>query len=120
MQHLARRFASEVRLVHVQEYSRIFPHLASRLEEFNRKDTHRLGALAEELRLLGARQVSYELRTDHLVRGLLAFIAEWEPRLVILGRHGRGGMLGRLIGSTSHAVVRDSRAPVLVVPSRQA
>lgn len=117
---LARRFAIEVRLVHVQEHSRIFPHLVSRLEEFNREDTHRLEALAEELRQLGASQVSYELRTDHPVRGLLASIAEWEPRLVIVGRYGRSGIMGRLIGSTSHAVARDSRAPVLVVPSKKA
>jgi nucleotide-binding universal stress UspA family protein len=107
---------AEIRLVHVQEHSRIFPHLASHLDEFNREDTRRLEVLAEELRRLGARGVSLEVRTDHPVKGVLAAIREWQPRFVIVGRHGRGGVANRLIGSTSHDVARESPAPVLVVP----
>jgi nucleotide-binding universal stress UspA family protein len=107
---------AEIRLVHVQEHSRIFPHLASHLDEFNREDTRRLEVLAEELRRLGARGVSLEVRTDHAVKGVLAAIREWQPRFVIVGRHGRGGVANRLIGSTSHDVARESPAPVLVVP----
>lgn len=108
---------ASLRLVHIQEHSRIFPHLASRLDEFNREDRRRLEALAAELRQLGAREVSLEVRTDHPVRGLLAAVREWGPRLVLVGRHGRGGAWNRLIGSTSHDVARESPAPVLVVPS---
>ncbi len=115
---LAQRTA-EVRLVHIQEHSRIFPHLASRLDEFNREDRRRLGELSEELRRLGAREVSQDVRTDHTVRGLLAAIAEWEPRLVVVGRHGRSAGTGRLIGSTSHNLARESPAPVLVVPNKE-
>lgn len=107
---------AEIRLAHVQEHSRIFPHLASRLDEFNREDARRLEALAEELRRLGAREVSVEIRTDHPVKGLLTAIREWQPRLVVVGRHGRGGPMSRLIGSTSHDLARESPAPVLVVP----
>lgn len=72
---------------HVQEQSRIFPHLASRLDEFNREDARRLEA-----------------------------IEEWQSRLVVVGRHGRGRGGHRLIGSTSHDVARESPAPVLVAP----
>ena len=111
---------AEIRLVHVQEHSRIFPHLASRLDEFNREDTRRLEELAEDLRRLGAREVSLEVRTDHPVKGVLAAIQEWDPRLTLVGRHGRGGVSNRLIGSTSHDVARESPAPVLVVPSKEA
>ena len=111
---------AEIRLVHVQEHSRIFPHLAGRLDEFNREDTRRLEELAEELRRSGAREVSLEVRTDHPVRGLLAAIGEWQPRLVVVGRHGRGAAAGRLIGSVSHDVARESPAPVLVVPPKEA
>jgi len=114
------RQGAEVRLVHVQEHSRIFPHLASRLDEFNREDARRLEELAGELRRLGAREVSQEVRTDHPVKGLLAAIREWQPRLVVVGRHGRGAGARRLIGSTSHDVARESPAPVLVVPPREA
>ncbi len=118
VRELARQGA-EVRLVHVQEHSRIFPHLATRLDEFNREDSRRLEELAGELRRLGAREVSQEVRTDHPVRGVLAAIGEWQPRLVIVGRYGRGGVTSRLIGSTSHDVARGSPVPVLVVPSKE-
>jgi len=114
------RHGAEIRLLHVQEHSRIFPHLASRLDEFNREDTRRLELMAEELRRLGARQVTHEVRTDHPVPGLLAVIGEWQPRLAVVGRRGRGGIARRLIGSVSHEVARESPVPVLVVPSRQA
>src|SRR5450756_701140 len=45
-----------------------------------------------------------------------AAIEAWRPRLVVVGRHGRGKGGRRLIGSTSHDVARESPAPVLVVP----
>ncbi len=113
---LARRFACQVRLLHVQEHSRVFPHLASRLDDFNREDARRLEALAGELRGLGAGEVSQDVRTDHATKGVIAAIREWQPRLVVVGRHGRGALAGRLIGSTSHDVARESPVPVLVVP----
>ena len=116
----ARRLAAhspgQVRLVHVQELSRIFPHLASRHDEFNREDARRLEALSTELREAGAREVTTEILTDHAVRGILAAIESWNPRLVVVGRHGRGKGGHRFIGSTSHDVARGSPAPVLVVP----
>jgi nucleotide-binding universal stress UspA family protein len=113
---LAAHSAGQIRLVHVQEHSRIFPHLASRLDEFNREDARRLEALAVELRTAGAREVTTEVLTNHAVRGLLALIEGWQPRLVVLGRHGRGKGGRQLIGSTSHDVARESPAAVLVAP----
>lgn len=113
---LAKRSVGELRLFHVQEHSRIFPHLASRLDEFNREDARRLEVLSAELRSEGAREVTTQIRTDHPVPGILAAITEWQPRLVVLGRYGRGRGGRHLIGSTSHDVARESPAPVLVVP----
>lgn len=113
---LAGRVCGQLRLVHVQERSRIFPHLAGRLDEFNREDTRRLEELAGELLAAGAREVTTEIVTDHAVRGVLALIEGWQPRLVVVGRHGRGKGGRQLIGSTSHDVARESPAPVLVVP----
>jgi nucleotide-binding universal stress UspA family protein len=36
---------------------------------------------------------------------------------VVLGSHGKGGAIQALLGSVSHAVVENSRRPVLVIPS---
>lgn len=113
---LAERSAGQIHLVHIQEQTRIFPHLASRLDEFNREDARRLDVLASELRAAGAREVTTSIRTDHVVPGILAAIEEWQPRLVVVGRFGRGRLGRRLIGSTSHDIARESPVPVLVAP----
>ncbi len=111
---LARKAAPAFHLLHVQEHSRIVPHLTSRLDECNREDLRRLDALGSELRNAGASDVTVEVRFDHAVRGILSAIKAWNPGLVLVGRHGRGGR--RLIGSVAHDVARESPAPVLVVP----
>ena len=36
---------------------------------------------------------------------------------VVLASHGKGGALKSLLGSVSHAVVGNSRRPVLIIPS---
>jgi len=38
-----------------------------------------------------------------------------DPRLVVVGSRGRGGLSGLFLGSTSHAVIIHSRCPVIVV-----
>ncbi|GAB4242043.1 MAG: universal stress protein [Acidobacteriota bacterium] len=116
-EQLAGRYQAELHLVHVQERVRLFPHLVHRLEEFNEEDRRRLEEIAQRLRNAGASAVSWALLTEHPVPGILQAIAEWEPRLVVVGRRGRGGPARRLIGSTSHDVARESPVPVLVTPA---
>lgn len=41
-------------------------------------------------------------------------------QLLVVGSHGRGGFVGMLLGSTSHALVIHSAAPVVVVRSEPA
>ena len=37
---------------------------------------------------------------------------------IVMATHGRGAVFDLLVGSVSHAVLRDSRVPVLLVPAR--
>lgn len=113
---LAKSKKSHLHLLHIQEKSRIFPHLAKKLEEFNKEDMERLNDLNEKLIKAGALDVSTEIRTDYAVSGIIESIMEWKPSLVVLGRHGRGKRIKNLIGSTSHDVACESPVPVLVVP----
>ncbi len=39
--------------------------------------------------------------------------------LIIMGTHGHGAMFELIVGSVAHAVVRDSRIPILLVPLRK-
>ena len=39
--------------------------------------------------------------------------------LIIMGTHGRGAMFDLIVGSVSHAVIRDTFIPVLLVPLRK-
>ena len=47
---------------------------------------------------------------------ILLRIREWEPDLVILGTHGRGGFERFLLGSVATRIVHNGAANVLIVP----
>lgn len=47
---------------------------------------------------------------------VLLRITEWEPSLIVIGTHGRGGFERFLLGSVAARVIRDGGANVLVVP----
>jgi len=48
-------------LLHVQDRTRLEPHLSHRIEEFNRIDQDRLDRMRERLQALGAAEVSTEI-----------------------------------------------------------
>jgi nucleotide-binding universal stress UspA family protein len=47
---------------------------------------------------------------------ILLRIREWEPSLVVVGTHGRGGFERFLVGSVAARVIRDGGASMLIVP----
>lgn len=42
----------------------------------------------------------------------------WSADLIVMGTHGRTGLKHLLMGSTSEYIVRHSKIPVMVVPSK--
>ena len=60
--------------------------------------------------------VQTEVREALPVEGILAAIEEHRPDLVVMGTHGRGGIVRLALGSTADAVMRASDRPVLLVP----
>lgn len=106
-----------VHLVHVQEMSRIVPHLKDRLAHFNHVDGERLHRIADALHQAGAREVTWEILLDHAGRGILRVAGAWKPHLVVVGSQGRGRIAEVLLGGTAHHVARLSPDPVLLVPA---
>lgn len=49
---------------------------------------------------------------------ILKITNEWQADLIIIGTHGRTGLTHLIMGSVAEHVVRHSKIPVLIVPSK--
>lgn len=49
---------------------------------------------------------------------ILKVATEWEADLIVIGTHGKSGISHLLMGSIAEHVVRHSKIPVLIVPSK--
>ena len=113
-----------VELCHVHERALGAPAYAYEQTEGRLTDAQRV-AIEAELRAL--------IPADALQRGITTHvtvidggragdaIVQAAERLIVdaivLGSHGKGGAIRSLLGSVSHAVVQNSRRPVLLTPS---
>lgn len=110
--------AGKVSLVHVQDSSKIEPHLTDRLEEFNKIDDERLGGLKARLSRQGAEHIETNVLYGRPVSEILEYVTGNAVSLLVLGRKGRGVLAEALLGSVSHNVLRKADVPVLMVPSQ--
>ena len=78
-----------------------------------------------------AEQTLDELAEMYNGKGLMKFMPEghptediiktaetWEADLIVLGTHGRTGLRHLLMGSIAEHIVRHSKIPVMIVPSK--
>ena len=109
--------AKRVTLLHVQDEERIERYLKNRLEEFNLIDKGRLERLRAELVKRGVRTVDIEILYGSPKQEVIARTRKGDVSLVVMGSQGRGYISDIVLGSVSHAVVRHSAAPVLLIPA---
>jgi nucleotide-binding universal stress UspA family protein len=64
---------------------------------------------------LGPKPVVREIRTGRAVQEIIKYADENHIDLIVLGTHGRSGMLHWLMGSVAEKVVQYAHCPVLVV-----
>lgn len=76
-----------------------------------------LQRLADELRAAGIETTALLLQGP-TVETLLAEAERTTATLIVLGSHGHTAVYDLLVGSVSEGVVRRSKVPVLLVPSR--
>ena len=113
---LARRMGAEIVLIHVYSlptYSypglapALLPSLAAEIGAGAKRALDQLAASAGGLRSV--------LREGDPSTEILREVDATQPRLVVLGTHGRHGLSRVLIGSVAEQVVRRSPVPVLTV-----
>ncbi|MEE8487553.1 MAG: universal stress protein [Gemmatimonadota bacterium] len=86
-------------------------------QQFHREH-EQIQAMAQRLRDDG-RDVTALLVQGPTVDTILGQAEKLEADLIVVGSHGHGAVFDMLVGSISAEVIRRSKIPVLVVPSRR-
>ncbi len=107
----------KVTLIHVQDKTRINPHLKNRLKGFNQIDQERLEMLKSKLIDKGAKRVDILLPYGLPISEILKASKKGEYSLIVMGSQGRGFVKELFLGSVSHNVVRQTSLPVFLVPA---
>lgn len=76
-----------------------------------------LAALASSRALLEAAGVpySYHIVVGRVAETIVRFAREGDIDKIVMGTHGRGGLLEVLLGSVAHEVLKNANVPVLLV-----
>lgn len=119
LRKLAASGARHITLLHVQDRTRLDPHLSARLEEFNAIDQARLDRMRDLLEQDGQVSVATELRYGVPAEEILATLRDRQAHMVVMGSQGRGFVAEALLGSVSHQVARRAQAAVLLIPAQE-
>ncbi|MBB3261885.1 nucleotide-binding universal stress UspA family protein [Paraburkholderia bannensis] len=65
-----------------------------------------------------ARSVEVDLGAEDIAHCIARTAAESKADLIVMGTHGRRGVRRLVLGSVADRVLRSSRCPILLVPSR--
>jgi nucleotide-binding universal stress UspA family protein len=77
----------------------------------------KLVEIATRLRERGI-QVSEEVLEGPVIHEILSTADRVDPEAIVLGSHGHGALYELLVGSVTEGVLRRTRRPIWVVPSR--
>jgi nucleotide-binding universal stress UspA family protein len=122
---LARQLHATVQLVTVVDTSPLleaYGDVAFR----NERIAHIRGKAREQLaqfaqhHFAGLEDIDAEVRDGNTSAEILQAAGDSGSNLIVMGTHGRAGLVQLLIGSVADKVVRQSRIPVLTVRQEQA
>jgi len=118
--HYLRKMVSDgvkkVTLMHVQDKTKISPHLDDRIEKFDAIVQERLERLKNELSKNNDVDINLIIEYGNPTQEILKVIKEDDISLVVMGSQGRGFLKDLFVGSVSHNIARHSNASVLLVP----
>lgn len=118
--HLAyavRLGVGSITLLHVQDVDRIDDPAPDRLLEFDYCDEQRLERIKDRLAEFGSAEVECEIFHGSPAARVAALAASGQFTYVVLGSHGRSRTPEGLLGGVSDRVIRESCAPVMLIPS---
>lgn len=116
LEHIVGETHGAVTLLHVQDRTKIHPHLEHRLEEFNAIDQDRMELLRCGLAKRGAQHVEVEIPYGSPKEILLARARSNDFSLMVMGSQGRGLVAEVFLGSLANHVARHAPLPVMFVP----
>jgi nucleotide-binding universal stress UspA family protein len=121
----ARAMGAEVFLLHVAEPDPSFvgyeagPQVVREQVAHEFREQHRaLQAFADDLRA-AAIDATALLVQGPTAKTILGEAERLGAELIVMGTHGRSAVLDIVVGGVSHAVLRHSELPVLLVPMRK-
>ncbi|OJF92191.1 universal stress protein [Alkalibacterium sp. 20] len=109
--------AKKITLTHIQDESKIVPHLSDKLERFNEIDAKRLEDMKQTISGGGEVEVDTVIRFGSPSVEILKLVKERDIKLVVLGSQGRGFVKQLFLGSVSNNVARRSSSSVLLIPA---
>lgn len=118
--YLENQISKEVKkitLLHIQDKTRIDPHLLHRLDEFNTIDRGRLERFQDILKKKTNAQIVIELGYGSPFQEISQYIRQHDVNLVVMGSQGRGWIKELFIGSLSHKIAYNSDVAVLLIPA---
>jgi len=117
LQHIVGATRSRVTLLHVQDESRLSPHLLPRLREFDEIDTERLERMRDRLLQQGAGEIDSRIEFGLPLPVILDTLRQGNFSLIVMGSQGRGFVSELALGSVANGVARKAPLPVLFVPT---
>jgi nucleotide-binding universal stress UspA family protein len=122
-EELAKEMSAQVWILHNAEPApdvlefRADPQAATLAEKFHRE--HRqIQEIAKRLRKEGLEATAL-LVHGPTVEVILKEASDLDVDMIVVGSHGRGAVFHLIMGSVSEGILRKSRCPVLIVPTRK-
>jgi nucleotide-binding universal stress UspA family protein len=117
--NLAAQSESAVHLVHAVSASKKAGHFSSGVEELILEEKH-----AEMSKLLATLRVDFpahlsltgSIQQDYVIDAIITECDKIKADLVIMGTEGASGLKKWLVGSTTNALIKNTKLPVLAVP----
>jgi nucleotide-binding universal stress UspA family protein len=75
-------------------------------------------ALDQIARMYNGKELVKFMPEGHPAEDIIKTAEIWKADLIVMGTHGRTGLMHLLTGSVAEHVLRHAKIPVLVVPSR--